>query len=393
MNIAGIAEAIESEIISIRRLIHSNPELSLQEFETATLIEKFLSELPGMTSVSRIGNTGVTGMLYGTQSQSGKTLALRADIDALPVEEKTGLPFSSIKKGVMHACGHDVHTAVLLGVAKVLSHTRDSFSGTIKFIFQPAEENLAGAQLLLKEGILSDPEVDSIIGLHCWPEIPAGTVAIRRGAMMAASDSLNIKVSGNQGHAAHPHKCVDPIMISAQIITAIQTILSRELAPVEAAVVSFGQIHGGHAPNIIPEMVELSGTVRTISPTTRESMPERIKRISEGIARDMRGSALVDYTFGCPPLISDENLIQLFERTMKSVLGDNVLVHLENPSMGSEDFAYYMEKVPGLFFRLGTADPSEPFVPLHSPYFKVNEKSIVTGITAMSSLAREYMVL
>lgn len=393
MNIAGRAQAVENEIISIRRHIHSNPELSLQEFETAGLIEKFLSELPGMTSVSRIGDTGVTGMLCGTKSESGKTLALRADMDALPVEEKTGLPFSSTNKGVMHACGHDVHTAVLLGTAKVLSQVKDSFSGSIRFIFQPAEEKMAGAQLLLKEGILSDPEVDNIIGLHCWPEIPAGTVGIRRGAMMAASDSLNIKIAGNQGHAAHPHKCVDPIVISAQIITAIQTILSRELAPVEAAVVSFGQIHGGHAPNIIPEIVELSGTVRTISPATRESMPERIKRIAEGIARDMRGSALVDYTFGTPPLISNEELIRLFERTMTSVLGDEKIVYLENPSMGSEDFAYYMEKVPGLFFRLGTADPDEPFIPLHSPYFKVNEKSIVTGITAMSSLAKEYLAL
>lgn len=393
MDIAVKAQAVENEIISIRRQIHSNPELSHQEFNTAALIEKFLSELPGITAVSRIGNTGVTGMLCGTGSQSGKTLALRADMDALPVEERTDLPFSSNNKGVMHACGHDVHTAVLLGTAKVLSQARDSFSGSIKFIFQPAEEKMAGAQLLLREGILSDPEVDNIIGLHCWPEIPAGTVGIRRGAMMAASDSLNISVSGKQGHAAHPHKCVDPIMISAQIITAIQTILSRELAPVEAAVVSFGQIHGGHAPNIIPEMVELSGTVRTISPATRESMPERIKRISEGITRDMRGSALVDYTFGCPPLISDEDLIQLFEKTMKSVLGDDMLVYLENPSMGSEDFAYYMEKVPGLFFRLGTAGPEESFVPLHSPYFKVDEKSIVTGITAMSNLAREYLAL
>lgn len=393
MNIAGRAQAVENEIISIRRHVHSHPELSLQEFETARLIGNYLSELPGITSISRIGNTGVTGTLCGTKSPSGKTLALRADMDALPVEERTELPFSSTNKGVMHACGHDVHTAVLLGTAKVLSQARDTFSGSIRFIFQPAEENLKGARLLIEEGILSDPEVDNIIGLHCWPEIPVGTVGIRRGAMMAASDSLSIKISGNQGHAAHPHKCVDPIVISAQIITAIQTILSRELAPVEAAVVSFGQIHGGHAPNIIPEIVELSGTVRTITPGTRESMPERIKRISEGIARDMRGSAMVDYTFGTPPLISSEELIRLFEKTMTSVLGDDMLVYLENPSMGSEDFAYYMEKVPGLFFRLGTADPSEPFVPLHSPYFKVNEKSIVTGITAMSSLAMEYLAL
>ena len=395
MDIAGNAHAVEDEIISIRRHIHRNPELSMQEFETAALIEKFLSELPGM-KVSRVGETGVAAVLEGTKSPSlsGRTLAIRADMDALPVQERTKLPFASQKDGVMHACGHDVHTAVLLGTAKVLSGLTNDFSGTVKFVFQPAEENMAGAKMLLKHDILSNPAVDAIIGLHCWPEIQAGTVGFRKGSMMAASDSLKITVEGKQGHAAHPDKCVDPIMMSAQIITALQTIVSRELSPVEAAVISFGQINGGSAPNIIPEKVEIAGTVRTMNPVTRKSMPERIGRLAEGIARDMRGRARVEYGFGCPPLISDDGLLETFENTMDRLLGANNVVHLENPSMGSEDFAYYLEQVPGMFFRLGTADHGTPvtdFVPLHSPYFKVDEKCIACGITAMCGIAVEYL--
>jgi amidohydrolase len=315
-------------------------------------------------------------------------------MDALPVQEKTELSFASRKDGIMHACGHDVHTSVLLGTAKVLSSKREDFSGTVKFVFQPAEENMAGAKLMLEHGILSDPTVDAIIGLHCWPEIQAGTVGFRRGSMMAASDSLKITVEGKQGHAAHPDKCIDPIAMSAQIITALQTIVSRELSPVEAAVISLGQIHGGNAPNIIPEKVEISGTVRTINPVTRKSMPERIGRLAEGITRDMRGRARVEYGFGCPPLISDDGLLDTFEKTMDRLLGFNSVVHLENPSMGSEDFAYYLEKVPGMFFRLGTADYGTPvtdFIPLHSPYFKIDEKCIVCGITAMCGMAVEYL--
>jgi len=389
MDILSMAKNIEKEIINLRRHIHQNPELSFQEFETAKLIENYLKNLPSV-KVLRLGKTGVVGILEGKLSGSKQTLALRADIDALPIQEMTNLFFSSKKEGIMHACGHDIHTSVLLGTVKILSNLTNEFSGIVKFIFQPGEEKMGGAQQLIQQGVLSNPDVSAILALHCWPEIPTGTVGIKKGAMMASSDFLNLKILGETGHAAHPHKCVDPITITANIITALQTIISRELSPTEAAVISFGQIYGGTAPNIIPGEVELSGTVRTINSITRNSMPERIKRISENIAKGFRGKAQVEYTFGCGPVISDEGLVHKFEKAAQKTLGENKLIYLTKPSMGSEDFAYYLEKIPGLFFRIGTRNPKEPFVPLHSSYFKADEESIITGISAMVAMVFEY---
>lgn len=389
MDILSTVKNIEKEIINLRRHFHQNPELSFQEFETAKLIENYLKNLPSV-KVLRLGKTGVVGILEGKLSGSKQTLAVRADMDALPIQEKTNLSFSSKKEGVMHACGHDVHTSILLGTAKILSSLTTEFSGIVKFIFQPAEEKMGGAQQLIQQGVLSAPDVSAILALHCWPEIPVGTVGIRKGAIMASSDSLNLKILGESGHAAHPDQCIDPIMISAQILVALQTIVSRELSPVEAAVLSFGQINGGMASNIIPNEVKLSGTVRTINSITRNSMPERIKRISENIAKGFRGRVQVEYSFGSGPVISDEGLVHKFEKAVQKMLGENKLVYLAKPSMGGEDFAYYLEKVPGLFFRIGTQNPEKPFYPLHSPYFKVDEESIITGISAMVAMVFEY---
>jgi len=388
MNILSMTSDIEGEIIRIRRTIHQNPELSFQEFETAKLIERYLKKLSNI-KVSRIGQTGVIGLLEGKQS-SQKTLALRVDIDALPITETTGLPFASKIPGKMHACGHDVHTSVLLGTANILSRLVSEFTGTIKFIFQPAEEKLSGAKEMVKQGVLTNPKVDHIIGLHCWPEIPVGTIGIRKGTMFAASDMITLKIKGKAGHAAHPHQVIDPIMISAQILMSLQTIVSREIAPVDSAVLSFGQINGGTAPNIIPDNVELSGTVRTIDIATRNSMAERIGRIAENIAKGLRGEAELKYSPGCGPVISDEGLNQKLEVAVSKVLGEDKIVFLKNPSMGSEDFSFYLEEIPGMYFRIGTRNPDDPFIPLHSSNFKVEEKSISTGISALVAMVLEY---
>jgi len=391
MDIMPTVKIIEKEIIQLRRHIHQNPELSFQEFKTAQLIEDYLRKLPSF-KVIRLGKTGVIGILKGKLSAPKKTLALRADIDALPIQEKTSLPFSSKNEGVMHGCGHDIHTSILLGTAKILSNLADKFSGTVKFIFQPGEEKAAGAQQLIKLGVLLNPDVDAIIALHCWPEIPAGTVGVKRGTMLAATDLLNLKIIGESGHAAHPNDCVDPIYISSQIVIAIQEIISRELSPNESAVISFGQINGGTASNIIPGEVVLSGTVRTLNLTTRNSMPERIKRISDSIAKAFRGKARVEYFFTCSPIIPDESLIKNMEKAVKQTIGKDNLIYLKNPSMGSDDFSHYLDRVPGLFFRVGTQNAKEPFYPLHSPYFNADEKSIGTGISVMVATVIEYFL-
>lgn len=389
VDILSMAQGIEGEIINIRRIIHQNPELAFYEHETAKLVEEYLSALPDI-EVLRIGETGVVGILKGKQSASQKTVALRADMDALPISETTGLPYASKIPGRMHACGHDVHTSVLLGTAKLLSRLTTEFSGSVKFIFQPAEETLSGAKEMVRHGVLSNPEVNHVVGFHCWPEIPVGTIGIRKGTMFAASDTVKLNIIGKAGHAAHPHQVVDPVTISAQILVALQTIISREIPPISSAVLSIGQISGGTAPNIIPDKVELLGTIRTIDTETRNMIPERIKQIAESIAKGLRGEAKLECFPGCGPVIPDDELNQKLEIAVKKVLGVDKIIYLEKPSMGSEDFAFYVDKIPGLYFRVGSQNPSEPFYPLHSSNFKVDEKAIVTGISSLIAFVLEY---
>jgi len=389
MNILSMTENIEEEIINIRRKIHQNPEISFQEFETAKIIEQYLKKLTNF-KVIRVGETGILGILEGKLTDKKKVLALRADMDALPTSETTKLPFASKIPGKMHACGHDVHTSVLLGAAKILSGLTTEFSGIIKFIFQPAEEILGGAKQLINLGVLKNPKVDNIIGFHCWPDIPAGTVGIKKGTMFAGIDAMKLRIKGKSGHTAHPEQGVDPIIISAQILMALQTIVSKEISPVDGVVLGFGQINGGTAPNIIPDEVELSGSIRTINKDTRKTIPERIKRISENIAKGFRGSAELEYSSSCDPVINDENLNKKFEKAAKKLLGDDNVIYLEETSMGGEDFAFYLQEVPGQYFRIGTRNPDEPFYPLHNSNFKVDEKSISIGISALVAMVIEY---
>lgn len=389
IDIQNFIEEIESEFVEIRRHIHMNPELSNKEFMTTALIKEKLKEFD--VEILDIGAiTGVVGLIRG--KGKGKTIGIRADIDALPVSENTQVDYESQIDGVMHACGHDIHTTVLLGCAKVLSKFKHHLNGDVKLIFQPAEEKGSGAKQLIGLGVLGNPKIDAIFGLHTWPEIPVGTVGVKYGTMMAAADSLNIKIFGKQTHAAHPHKGIDPLIIAMQVLNSLQTIVSREISPVNSAVLTIGQIIGGTAPNIIPGEVELKGTVRTIEDSVRKEMPKRIESLVKGIATAMRGEAEVVYEYQTGSVKASKEMVDLVVRSAGKSIGNENVRFLEKPSMGTEDFAYYLEQVPGVFFRLGTYNKEfgEEF-PLHSPNIIFDDQCIKTGIKVMCSTAIEYL--
>lgn len=389
MDICELVERIQSEMVAVRRHIHQHPELSGQEVLTSQLVAQQLIEL-GIETRHWDTKTGVIGLLKG--ASPGPTLALRADMDALKLQEETGERFSSANRGVAHACGHDIHTTVLLGCAKVLSAMRDVLPGNIKFIFQPAEETLGGARQMLEASVLEEPQVQAIFALHCWPDLPSGTIGLKKGPFMAASDSLKITIAGRAGHAAHPHKSIDPIIIAAHVLTSLQTLISREVAPLDSAVITIGKINGGTASNVIAGSVEMEGTVRTINPALRAEMPKMITRIASCTAESMRGAAKVEYLQGTPPVINDPDLVSLIERAADDIIGPDKVAYLETASMGGEDFAFYLEKVPGAMFRLGTAnDEPSSRLALHNPKLTFDEQAIATGIKVMSVAALKYL--
>ncbi|WP_081831651.1 M20 family metallopeptidase [Geomicrobium sp. JCM 19038] len=277
---------------------------------------------------------------------------MRADLDALPIQEETGLPYRSQHKDVMHACGHDIHATVVLGSAIVLQGLREQMSGTIKFLFQPAEEILEGAKSLIAAGVLSSPEVDALMGVHTWPDLPVGTVGLKRGAMTAASDFITIEVKGKSGHAAHPEDTVDPIVIAGHLLSALQTIVSRELSPLRPAVLTIGRINGGQAPNSIPERVELSGMIRSLDEESRAKIIRSTKRICEHTAKTFNGRASVEVKQATSTVSNDPEMTEHFFDCATRVLGKERVVRLEEPSLGSEDFAYYLAEKPGVFFAL-----------------------------------------
>lgn len=388
MDLLAMAYGIEEDIRAWRRHIHQNPELSGEEQETAWYVAEALKKI-GAEDIRIIDETGVTALIRG--DRGGKTLALRADMDALPGTEASGLPFSSQKEGKAHMCGHDIHTAVLLGATTLLTSLREHFAGTVRLIFQPSEEKLAGAKLMIAGGVLENPIPDCVAALHVWPELPAGTVGVRYGAATAASDSIIVEFTGSQGHAAHPHKCIDPILMAGQFVANVQAIVSREISPVDSAVLTFGSIHGGTVGNIIPETVTLKGTIRTLLPETRELVAEAAKRYAEATAAASRGKVSVQIHQGVPSLFSHPDFIALFEKGAKDLLGSDKVVTLPNPSMGGEDFAFYVEKIPGLFFRLGVGRAGEPNAPLHSPAFIADESALPVGAAAFVRFALDFL--
>jgi len=396
------AASVESKVIECRRDIHRHPELGNREFRTSKLIADRLKAL-GIEVKTPIAHTGVVGILKG--GKPGRVVALRADMDALPVVEQVDVPFKSTVKttyngqevGVMHACGHDAHVAILLGVAEVLAGVRDEIPGTVKFLFQPAEEGApegeeGGAALMVKEGALEHPNAEAVFGLHVTSRYPVGQIAYRSGAELAAVDSFKIVVHGKQTHGAYPWLGVDPIVVASQIVLGLQTIPSRQVdASLAPSIVTVGAIHGGVRNNIIPDSVEMIGTIRSLDEKMRSDIHARIKRTAEDIAASGGAKADVAITPGYPVTYNDPALTERMVPTLKKLTSDVITV---NPTLGAEDFSFYQQKVPGLFIWLGTRpknQTAEQAASNHSPLFFVDESGLVLGVRALSHLAVDYL--
>ena len=369
--------------ISIRREIHVHPELSGRETGTSALIRRELSSM-GIPEIDLGLETGVVADITGTKQGAGKTVAIRADIDALPVKEQTGLPFASENEGISHACGHDLHTAALLLTAKFLSEHRDAFSGTVRLMFQPSEENGSGARMLIGKGVLK-PHTDYVLGVHTWPDTPAGKIGVRFGTSHASSDTIRIIVHGKGGHGAHPYRCVDPVVTAAYLLTQLQSIISRELTINEGAVLTFGMIHGGTAPNVIPDSVELQGTLRTLTAAKRKQMQESVCRMAKSCCEAMRAEAEVIITEGMPALENHPEVIASVRDAGQKVLGADHVEELKAASPGSDDFAFYLEQVPGALFRMGTGneDPAT-HIGLHNAKNTFDERGIAVAAKVLS---------
>lgn len=400
-----LALVAEKDVISWRRDFHQHPELSNREFRTAGIIAYHLRKL-GMVVKTGVAHTGVVGILRGKEEKP--VVALRADMDALPVTEALDLPFASKVRtvyngqevGVMHACGHDAHTAMLMGAAQVLSEMRDRLPGTIKFIFQPAEEGApegedGGAEMMIREGVLENPKPDALFGLHVFPSL-AGHIEYCVGGAMASVDGLRILVRGRQTHAAMPWGGIDPIVVASQIVLGLQTIVSRQIDITKApAIVSIGSIHGGVRSNIIPDEVEMIGTIRALDGEMRTDIHERIKTTAAKIAESGGAAAEVTIDLGYPVVVNDPEITERMIPSLERVAGKDNVVSVP-PKTVAEDVSYYLEEIPGLFFFLGItpkdSDPSEVAMN-HSPFFYVDESALIIGVRALSHLTVDYMLM
>lgn len=373
---------LKNWLIAFRRDLHSYPEVSLKESATAAKVAQELRSL-GLDVKTDIGGHGIIVDLYG--SRPGRTIALRADMDALPIQEESDLPFASKHPGVMHACGHDAHTSILLGAARILVQHKEQLAGKIRFLFQPAEEVLVGAKAMISEGALAG--VDEIYGLHNLPALPAGKVATCQGPMLASVDRIEITVEGKGGHGAIPDQAIDPIVASSAIVMGIQTAISREISPFDPVVVTIGSIHGGDANNVIPQRVKLTGTVRTFSPEVRKDLPSRLQRIIEQIALAYRCKAMIEYERQVPALASTTACISHVEGIADDLIGRHNRVAAD-PTMGGEDFAFYLEQVPGCFFWLGSGpeEGAEQAYGLHNPKYELNEECLPLGASLMAAI-------
>lgn len=384
--IKDLAIKLAPRLIEIRRHLHSHPELSGQEYQTAAYVAGVLSS-HGVRVQEVVGKTGVVGEIQGKNSDR-RWLAIRTDMDALPIQERTSLDYASAKQAIMHACGHDVHTTVGLGAAMVLSEL-SSQSGNVRFLFQPAEETAQGAGWMVEAGVMAD--VTAILSLHVFPSIPAGSIGIRYGALTAAADDLEIIIHGESGHGARPHEAIDAIWIASQVITSLQQAISRTQNPLRPVVLTIGQINGGRAPNVIADRVQLVGTVRSLHPETRTHLPEWISQIVSSICQCYGARYEVNYRPGVPGVQNDANLSQLLQTSAEEAWGSDRVQVLTEPSLGAEDFSLYLEHAPGAMFRLGVGFKDRAInYPLHHPLFEVNESAIITGVVTLAYSAYKY---
>jgi amidohydrolase len=397
-------------------MIHVRPELMCEEHHTSELIQKHLKEVgvsyrsgvggdgrplymdpevlkrSGIKTFPTTGGTGVLAEIKGTRGAGpGKCVLLRADMDALPIDEINDIEYKSREAGKMHACGHDVHTTILMGVAEVLKGMTDCFDGTVKLMFQPGEEGAGGAVAMIHDGILDNPSVDAAFALHVSPEHPAGHVSMGPGPHAAAADSVTINVTGKGGHAAAPHTTIDTALVAAQILVALQTLVAREVNPIDTAVVTIGALHTGHAGNVIPQTAQMVGTVRTYTPEVRDLLERRVKEMASGIAAAYRAEADVIYLRGYPPMINDPEMTAFAFSVSEEVLGADH-VHHAPPIMAGEDFAYVLEKVPGCMISLGVRNEEKGFIfPPHHPRFDADEDALAVGVRVMSAIALRYL--
>lgn len=378
---------IKEELINLRRNFHSSPELGFEEYETSKKIKEFL-EKEGI-EYKEVSGTGICAIIRGS---GDKTIGLRADIDALPLEDKKTSPYSSKVKGRMHACGHDGHTTILLGAAKLLNSIKDELKGNIKLFFEPAEETVGGARFMIKEGILENPHVDCVIGLHVDEGIDCGKIGIKRGVVNAASNPFTITIKGKGGHGAHPDSTIDPIVIASQVVLSLQTIVSREIPPTDPIVLTIGSIHGGTAQNIIPEEVKLSGIIRTMRSEHREYVKERLKEVVEGIVHSMRGSCTIEIEESYPCLYNNDHVLDLVENSAKAIIGKENIKELESPSMGVESFAYFSMERPSAFYFLGVRNEEKGIVhPAHGSLFDIDEDALPIGVAIQCKAAFDYL--
>lgn len=385
------AQELFPQLVAWRRHFHRYPELSFEEKETAERISSILHSL-GIEVTTGWASTGVVGLLKGKKNDVA--VALRADMDALPLSEATGREFASVRPGIMHACGHDAHMAMVLGAAALLAAERDRLPGAIKFIFQPGEEKPpGGARLMIQEGVLENPPVKAIYGLHVNSLIPTGTVAVREGPMMAAVDNFTLKIKGQGGHASMPHLTVDAIVVACEVVLALQTLVSRISDPLQPAVLSVGTIRGGEKENIIAGEVELSGTVRTLDSGLRSLIKERFRRIVAGVTAAHGASYELDYLSGYPVLCNDGRLWQLLCSLDLKAWGLERVHDLQVPSLGGEDFAWYAERVPGLYIFLGAKPPQGEGYWWHHPRFDIDERALPLGTALLARLAVETLKL
>jgi len=387
VNLKELVQKYKEQIVGIRRELHQIPEPAYMEKKTSAAVADHLKKarLEVRTGIARYG---VVGLL--STGRPGPTLMIRADMDALPVEEQTGLLFSSTHAGAMHACGHDAHMAMVVGAALVLSSVKDTLKGNIKFLFQPAEEGPGGAKPMIEEGVMDNPKVDYAVGCHLWPASPEGTIGVKAGTIMAAMNRFDIRIIGSQGHGAMPHLCVDALDVGTQVVNALQRVVSRHMDPLKPTVVTVGSFHAGKAFNIIPGEAELSGTTRTFDLEVWKSWEPRMRKILQGVCDSMGARFELNFEFGYPPTINDPFMADLVRRCAAVMVGPDKVLEPE-PTMGGEDMSYYLQKAKGCFFFLGVGRPGG--APLHNAKFDFNEDVLLLGVETYCRIAQELLAL
>lgn len=393
MDFKNEAISIKEELVKTRRKLHEHPELGMEEYETSRFIKNFLKN-EGIEFME-VSKTGVCGIIRGTKESkdgSNKTIALRGDIDGLPIVDKKSCDYSSKVEGRMHACGHDAHTTILLGAAKLLNKNKHLFSGNVKLLFEPAEETIGGARFMIEDGVLENPRVDCVCGLHVEETLECGTIMIKDGVVNAASNPFTIKIKGAGGHGAYPHTTVDPVVIASHVVLALQTIVSREINTSNPAVITVGSIHGGTAQNIIPEEVIISGIIRTMSKEDRIFAKERLTEIVEGICKSSRANVEIDIEESYPNLYNDDNMVELFKIGAEKILGSENVLLQKNPKMGVESFAYFANERPSVFYFLGSGNKEKNIIyPAHSNLFDIDEDCLPLGVAMQCQMVFEYL--